>query len=71
METYTFSGILHDEMMGVEVEIPLEFSIILAPDADQSLLDQAAKVVVYALVDSMKEDPEIGRDNGYPGDDGE
>lgn len=62
MDTYTFDGVLHDEIFGVQVEFPMSFSIVLAPDADENLLEEAAKVVVFTLVDKMKDESQVGRD---------
>lgn len=65
METYTFKGVLHDEFLGIEIEMPLAFTIVLAPDADENLLYDASKVVVYALADKMKDEHSVGTDNSF------
>jgi hypothetical protein len=62
VDAYTFKGVLKDEVLGIEIEMPLEFTIVLAPDADEDLLYDASRVVVYALADKMKEEHSVGTD---------
>ena len=64
MDAYTFKGVVKEQVMGFEVDMPLGFTIILADDADENLIHDAAKVVVYAITDHLKDVNEVGNDGG-------
>lgn len=64
MDAYTFKGVVKEDVMGFEVEMPLGFTLILADDADEDLVHDAAKVIVYAITDQMQEIHEVGTDGG-------
>lgn len=64
METYTFQGMIHDWNEGVDH--PFQISLVLAPDADQDLMEMAVQAIAYTIAEKLSaemKEQSLGHDN--------
>lgn len=65
MDSYAFQGVIQNNTMGIDIELPLSFHVIVNPEEDEDLVYEAAQAVIYAITEKMKreEDNSQGRFN--------
>lgn len=63
MDSYSFEGVIKDTVMGVEVEMPFSFHMVLSEEADTDLIPCAVNSIAFALATKLQRESDNDRYN--------